>query len=575
MSILILILVVICLIPFLITPVFAQESIELGGTPGEIVINEKTNKIYVSLYISPSNNKIAVIDGNSNKLEATINAGFQIAQMDINPNTNKIYLLHNRDPPALYELDGATNIIQEIPNTDLLKESTKHLLRITSSADYLPSGITTNSQKNLIIFSASYDSDTWVGFMDGRTFELKAILKGTEIPTDIAVNDKTNQVYIISFYRGSMGVVDGNSQLTGKEIPPKSTIKILPGHHLAINENTNTIYVSHGSSNRISIIDGKTNQVSGDIDVRGGAYELDIDENTNRLYVLSEQSKSVKIIDANSKQVLDEFSLPSEPRGMGFNSVTKTLYVGNEDGMLYVINTDDSTPPKLTVPSPIAVETRNPDGKPVSFKVTATDDTDSNVRINCNPPSGSVFEPGTTTVSCATTDSSGRSSVERFTVTVNLDKAQVPITSGQPQSSPITSGQPQSSTSTKSSGGCLIATATFGSELAPQVQLLRETRDNTILNTASGASFMTAFNHVYYSFSPAIADLERENPAFREAVKLTITPMLSTLTIMTLADEGSESQVMGLGISVIALNLGIYIAAPTAVAFAIKKHLKE
>ena len=99
-------------------------------------------------------------------------------------------------------------------------------------------------------------------------------------------------------------------------------------------------------------------------------------------------------------------------------------------------------------------------------------------------------------------------------------------------------------------GGCLIATAAFGSELAPQVQFLREVRDNTLLSTTSGATFMTGFNHIYYSFSPAVADLERENPGFREAVKLFITPMLSTLSIMALADEGSESQVLGLGISV-------------------------
>ena len=124
-------------------------------------------------------------------------------------------------------------------------------------------------------------------------------------------------------------------------------------------------------------------------------------------------------------------------------------------------------------------------------------------------------------------------------------------------------------------GGCLIATAAYGSELAPQVQFLREVRDNTLLSTTSGATFMTGFSQFYYSFSPAVADLERENPAFREAVKLFITPMLSTLSIMTLADEGSEAQVLGLGISVIALNLGMYIAAPAAVGFAVHKHLKS
>ena len=60
-------------------------------------------------------------------------------------------------------------------------------------------------------------------------------------------------------------------------------------------------------------------------------------------------------------------------------------------------------------------------------------------------------------------------------------------------------------------GGCLIATATYGSELAPQVQLLREIRDNNLLNTESGSAFMETFNDIYYSFSPTIADYERES----------------------------------------------------------------
>jgi len=124
-------------------------------------------------------------------------------------------------------------------------------------------------------------------------------------------------------------------------------------------------------------------------------------------------------------------------------------------------------------------------------------------------------------------------------------------------------------------GGCLIATATFGSELAPQVQYLREIRDNTLLSTASGVSFMSGFNQLYYSFSPMISDMERENPAFKEAVKLFITPMLSTLSIMTLADSGSEAEVLGLGISVIALNLAIYIAAPAIVPVLVMKRLKQ
>ena len=109
-------------------------------------------------------------------------------------------------------------------------------------------------------------------------------------------------------------------------------------------------------------------------------------------------------------------------------------------------------------------------------------------------------------------------------------------------------------------GGCLIATATYGSELAPQVQQLRELRDNQLLNTESGAAFMGTFNNIYYSFSPIIADYERENPFCKEAVKLAITPMISTLSLMENAE--SESEVLGIGISVIALNLGMYLGIP-------------
>ena len=120
--------------------------------------------------------------------------------------------------------------------------------------------------------------------------------------------------------------------------------------------------------------------------------------------------------------------------------------------------------------------------------------------------------------------------------------------------------------STEEGGGCLIATATYGSELAPQVQMLRELRDNQLLQTESGAVFMGTFNDIYYSFSPLIADYERENPYFKETVKISITPMINTLSIMENAE--TESEVLGLGLSVIALNLAMYLGAP---AFGIVK----
>ena len=123
------------------------------------------------------------------------------------------------------------------------------------------------------------------------------------------------------------------------------------------------------------------------------------------------------------------------------------------------------------------------------------------------------------------------------------------------------------------SGGCLIATATFGSELSPQIQFLREIRDNTVLQTESGTNFMAGFNQFYYSFSPAIADYERENPTFKEVVKITLTPLLTSLTLLQYADIDSESKMLVYGISIILLNIGMYFVVPTVIIMKIRKRV--
>ena len=127
----------------------------------------------------------------------------------------------------------------------------------------------------------------------------------------------------------------------------------------------------------------------------------------------------------------------------------------------------------------------------------------------------------------------------------------------------------------KEGGGCLIATAAFGSEMAPQVQFLREIRDNTVMTTQSGTAFMTGFNQFYYSFSPAVADFERENPVFKEAVKVTLTPMLTSLTLLNYVEVDTEEEMLGYGISIILLNIGMYFVAPAAAIIAIKNRINR
>lgn len=137
------------------------------------------------------------------------------------------------------------------------------------------------------------------------------------------------------------------------------------------------------------------------------------------------------------------------------------------------------------------------------------------------------------------------------------------------------SGDQTPSNGDNGDGGCLIATAAFGSELSPQVQQLREFRDNVVLNTESGKIFMNSFNEFYYSFSPAVADYERQNDFFRDGVKIVITPLLTSLSILNFVEINSDSEMLGYGISLILLNIGMYFGIPIVIITKIVKNSKK
>ena len=95
------------------------------------------------------------------------------------------------------------------------------------------------------------------------------------------------------------------------------------------------------------------------------------------------------------------------------------------------------------------------------------------------------------------------------------------------------------------------------------------------MQTSYGKSFMTGFNQIYYSFSPYVADYERENPVFKEVVKVTLTPMLASFTILNHVPIDTEHEMLGYGIGVILLNVGMYFVAPAILFTAIKKRLRR
>ncbi len=115
---------------------------------------------------------------------------------------------------------------------------------------------------------------------------------------------------------------------------------------------------------------------------------------------------------------------------------------------------------------------------------------------------------------------------------------------------------------TSQPSGCLIATAAFGSELTPQVQYLRNFRENYILSTVAGSAFMNTFNSIYYSFSPQVADYERGQPWLQAMVKAGLYPLFGILTAAErthFAANGGEAGALASGAVASALIGGVYL----------------
>jgi len=113
---------------------------------------------------------------------------------------------------------------------------------------------------------------------------------------------------------------------------------------------------------------------------------------------------------------------------------------------------------------------------------------------------------------------------------------------------------------------CLIATATYGSAMAPQVQFLRDFRDREIMNTFAGSNFMIAFNAWYYSFSPAVAQYESQNPSARALARTALNPLISLLGVSESAflafGPASEVGALSAGLTAGFLIGLTYLAAP-------------
>jgi hypothetical protein len=114
--------------------------------------------------------------------------------------------------------------------------------------------------------------------------------------------------------------------------------------------------------------------------------------------------------------------------------------------------------------------------------------------------------------------------------------------------------------------------------MAPQVQLLRNFRDNSILKTRAGSSFMLLFNAWYYSFSPPVANQIANHWFERVAMQGILYPMIGILGISyeayRVTSAYPEASIILAGLLASSMLGAFYLGLPTGLVRARVKRFR-
>jgi DNA-binding beta-propeller fold protein YncE len=479
----------------------ASSSLELVATitlerrPESIAVNEATNLVYVG-----TNRSLVVIDGETNEIIADVPLGesekWVVGEsVVVNPQTNRIYAQGIRDESLCIKvIDGATHeVVGEIPESpteawEIAVNQATNLLYITDTttiqgrADYLH-------------------------VYDGETLEL---VTSIEIPgsrelyyvqhAGVAVNPETNRIYVTWTYQGQIFVIDGNTHnIINNTEPASYSTKI------RVNPSTNYLYLSE------VVLDGETlDEV--DTTYEGGLGA--INPSANLLYVT--KHPNLYVLDGTTHTMGPALQLDEVVKDLAVNPQTGRIYATHwSEQEVSVVQGPLSLQPANFVISHLAIEPTEVDaGTPFTITVNVTNtgdlvgqyDVELEVAGEIVDTEGVVLKGGK---SRTVTFELSEEDPGTYTITVN--------------------GQTGSVTVKQS--GCFIATATYGSELSPPVNFLRRFRDEAVLSTFAGSSFMTVFNTWYYSFSAEVASLVARNEPIRGVMKVLLSPMIGSLRV--------------------------------------------
>jgi hypothetical protein len=117
------------------------------------------------------------------------------------------------------------------------------------------------------------------------------------------------------------------------------------------------------------------------------------------------------------------------------------------------------------------------------------------------------------------------------------------------------------------SGRCVVATAAYGSELAPEVVYMRNVRDNMVGSNDAGRQLVSGWNTFYYSWSPPIARFIDTYGTAKPIFRVLLLPLVGTVHLTAII-YGTISLVNTSLASIVAFliaalsSISIYVVCP-------------
>lgn len=299
------------------------DTIPVGGSPIGVAVNEKTNRIYVTNFLS---NTISVIDGATNTVIKTIDAEAEApCAAAVNSATNKIYVA-NCNAGLVTVIDGENHTfvtsIPVGPNTKgIAVNSVTNRIYVTTEGPYDlevidgnvdevihnidqpdyggASAVAVNEATNHV-YVRMYHS---VHVLDGSTNNFFAVVTGLASHTDarylIDVNPVTNMVYALNdYFEGPLYIIDGESNTLEETLAVPPAGPGLPSYPQAVSVNSraNSVFVSDYRG-RVSVLDAANNAFLPDQTlVPGNLTGIAVNSVNNRVYVASPGTNEVVVL---------------------------------------------------------------------------------------------------------------------------------------------------------------------------------------------------------------------------------------------------------------------------------------